>query len=139
MGPIPMKKFRIDFLPNGLPICRVLVINPYDENDTQLETLALIDTGSDCSIISQKLFKMFSNIDNSEMLKIKMANVTDVVNEVIGYNFQIRVPLENRLSIVCPLFIREMNREYDIILGVDFLKSHAIEFDFKNRIAILKF
>lgn len=91
--------------------------------------------------MSEMFLNKFSHIDDAKLIKTQFSNVTDVKNvqDVIGYNFQLRVPFENRLSVKCVFFIRNIDREYDIILGVNFLKDYAIELDFKKKKAFLKF
>lgn len=140
IGTIPKMRHELEVLSNGLAICKILVLNPFFENDLKIECNALIDTGAEFSVICQSIFNQFK-IDKERIEKRGISTITNDEDDNIVYPFHLIIPSNNWTHSGNYLMVRDLSirNEYKVIIGVNILRDFDLFYSGNQRKAWLEF
>jgi transposase InsO family protein len=137
-GPVEGTGKTVD-IKMGLPITDI-ILRTYSAEGVAIDIKirALIDSGSEISIISNNKIKLMDNIIIDSTSEIKLTNAVQNEITTINRKFKCNVffPQNRRELINKTFYIMEQNMEFEGIIGIDimhglplkFLKSGAVKF-----------
>lgn len=133
-----MERYTLRVLDNGLPVCQVKLFNtaPLPENKSIVCT-ALMDTGSECSLLSKDLAKDLQ-IEKDDLLQAKGISTLVGKSEPLDMVLlRIFVPQQNWSPMDKYFIIKEFDErnEYQVILGTDILKEFNLIYQGQMKLA----
>lgn len=135
--PEKMETYDIQVLPNGLPVCKIKLINFSDKSES-IECDALIDTGASLTIICESIFNKF-NTRKDQRLPSGISTL-NANSDAFAYPLLIHVPSNNWSFNPINVTVTNLadKREYKAIVGVDVLSKYFLFYDGVNRTARLQ-
>lgn len=125
-----MSQYNLEILPNGLIVCSIKISNPFNERDGVLECKALIDTGSELTIVCKSIFDGFT-LNNNQIRKEGISTVNNEEDEIITCSLQINLPSRNWSGMITKCYIRDISKrqEYRVIIGMNMLKDTILMYN----------
>lgn len=136
---LPKMKYDLNFLRSGLVTCPIIIANlPFEET---VKCNALIDTGSDVTIICKTIFDKFSTIDETKLKKSGIYAVSGDKDGFDNYTFHLKIPSQNWQSLKSLCLIADLSarKEYSAIIGVDLLKHFDFVYNGVQGVAYLNY
>lgn len=105
-------------------ICIIKVINPFIYPNEEFSCNALIDTGSDSTIVCNSIFEKFT-IDKTKIKNSGLSTMLYDSKETKVYPFNFKIPENNWKSFSAYSAIVDLSKrnEYDVILGMNLIKN----------------
>jgi hypothetical protein len=122
-----IKRMRreLEVLPNGLPICKIRIINPFNQKET-IDCVALIDTGSESSLLCSSLFNKFT-LNQTEISKQAIDTLRGISERRVIHPFNVQIPFDHWGFVSSHLIEHEIPREeYQAIIGTDILRHFIL-------------
>jgi len=135
-----LMRFNLQILDVGLIVCNIKLINPYCHEE-EFETVGLIDTGSDNTIISKKLFNKFKKIEPDAIGFKGLSTLHNDEHTIKTYPFIFIMPTNNIFQSGSIAGIKDFpeNREYEVIIGIDILYKFALYYSRADNVAWIEY
>ena len=124
--PIETMRHYLKVSTDGLMLsCTIKLENQFSSSDNPIECEALIDTGSDITVLCKSIFDRFE-CDKSKLGKIGVHSLNSDQEDMIIYPFMINVPLSNWSPTGVKVMIADLTKRegYQAIIGMDLSLIH---------------
>jgi hypothetical protein len=131
-------KYELEILPNGLIICDIKIINLFNTYDDFVKCKALIDTGSEFTILCHSIFSLFKT-ENDKREPIKISTLNGLPSEEFLYPLQIQITDNNWRGIQNRIVVKDLSKreEYQAIIGMDILRNFELIYKGTQGLAYL--